>query len=1061
MIELKALGASEIRTGVATLTPSQGIVFASALYMVVERGKPVSRALLAQTLWPDIDPSARAHRLRQTILQLKKLGFVLLADRDNVQLQKENVRSDLDQVGDVSTDASGRRSVDFLPGYDPAFSSAFSEWLDGVRNAFQSSAVTALVKQLNHARVRGDWQCIDLIAAKCLTLDPYNEEAVLAKAEAAAMRGSKHKAISILDDYLSEIGDSSRDLKLPAAILRRRVVERVPDRATPLNTEPEFVGREGEMATLTQCFERARIGNGSAVLLIGEPGIGKTRLSAELARFAELRGAQVQRATCRRADVDRPLSLFVDIVPQLRELPGSLGCAPETLSCLKRLTEFQQKPDDLFRSLAAEMLFEHVRAALFDLLESITDEHCLVIVIDDVQWLDKTSSNLLARMAEWSHARRILFVLNGRDNFDSFFEYAEANAVLTVALGPLERHASTALLRSVAVRSGDEPKEPFVEWCIVAADGNPFFLQELAHQWMESGCQYEAPPSMSRVLQERLSRLSNDALRILQTCAILNDYATLDRVERVLEYATHQLLSAVDELSSAAMIQSPSDKAELYGTQLQPKHDFLASAAVSRLPPMALAYLHRRCADVLETELVGKTASAALLWACATHRHQAGDHSRAIALRISCAEHLLKVGLSRDACLAYEKTVEYCSTDSERLSVLSRMASALELDGEWTRSIQTLVVCQALLTKIESAPNGHNEFELLMLDTRHRSALDFANLLDATLACVNCEAASPRHRVGAAVLALKLAVDFGRTDYLEAIYRKISAFLGTADVSELNSAQVEVIYRTMLSDRPVPIEQLRELADIARRTEGELGYSSALLMVISACRLSGRYEDGLRFVADALDHAEVHRLGSRRREILLQKILLHTRAGAFEEAKTVLDELRSCASTSDSAKERNELNTLETRLAIERGDFALAATAFAKIDPPSVEYSVTRRGFYLALELRIRLSRGETGTLIQSLVAQLEVTYTQMLTSGSQEFECYALYMGFCALGQNRRALDILRRHIEHRRNDWPVLPMIIGELTRAKVEARPLQLAQRQPEETAALSTVPLSGVL
>ena len=70
MIELRSLGAAEIRTGSATLTPAQEIVFAAALYLIIERGKTLSRSKLMSLLWPDIDPSAQSHRLRQTIYQL-------------------------------------------------------------------------------------------------------------------------------------------------------------------------------------------------------------------------------------------------------------------------------------------------------------------------------------------------------------------------------------------------------------------------------------------------------------------------------------------------------------------------------------------------------------------------------------------------------------------------------------------------------------------------------------------------------------------------------------------------------------------------------------------------------------------------------------------------------------------------------------------------------------------------------------------------------------------------------------------------------------------------------
>src|SRR6266516_5105191 len=95
MIVLRALGTAEIETEVTTLTPSQEIVFAAALYLILERGKRVSRAALASLLWPQVPEKSRAHRLRQTILQLKKLGLTVRADRTGLFLSHEAAQPDI------------------------------------------------------------------------------------------------------------------------------------------------------------------------------------------------------------------------------------------------------------------------------------------------------------------------------------------------------------------------------------------------------------------------------------------------------------------------------------------------------------------------------------------------------------------------------------------------------------------------------------------------------------------------------------------------------------------------------------------------------------------------------------------------------------------------------------------------------------------------------------------------------------------------------------------------------------------------------------------------------
>src|SRR5436190_1285537 len=133
MIELRALGTAEIQTGLATLTPSQEIVFAAALYLIIERGRSPSRSKVASLLWPRAAERTRAHRLRQTILQLKKLGIVIHADRTKLCLPEDTAWCDFDEISANATAVLDERFVEFLPGYSPRCSDAFRDWVDSKR----------------------------------------------------------------------------------------------------------------------------------------------------------------------------------------------------------------------------------------------------------------------------------------------------------------------------------------------------------------------------------------------------------------------------------------------------------------------------------------------------------------------------------------------------------------------------------------------------------------------------------------------------------------------------------------------------------------------------------------------------------------------------------------------------------------------------------------------------------------------------------------------------------------------------------------------------------------
>lgn len=1033
MIVLRALGTAEIDTGVSKLTPSQEIVFAAALYLILERGKRVSRTQLAAMLWPQVPERARAHRLRQTIFQLKKLGIVVMADRDNVRLSQHDARSDVDDL--ATSDASGaltRDSLEFLPGYTPRLSEPLRDWVEAKRSDAHAAATTILVHELERSRLQADWPKVEKASAKCLLLDSYNETAVLAQAEAAAMRGSKRKALSILDRYIAEVGVGSGqgDLHLPATLLRRRVVERIPDRPALLNVDPPFVGREAEMEILTRKFNAAREGRGSAILLVGEPGIGKSRLSAEVARFAELQGALVQRSSCRRGDVDRPLSLFVDIVPQVREMPGALGCAPESFTFLKRLTEFEERPQEATHKDDSDMLFQNLRAALFDLFDSVVEERCLLLVIEDVQWLDDASAKILIRMAERCGSQRLFFLLNSRPSTNTIVDYAEKSPWETTVIGPLKSDASMVLLNSVALRPGDRPDVDFVNWCLEVAEGNPFFLQELAHQWIETGRRSEAPPSVTKVLQERLSRLSQEGLQTLQVCAVLGEHSTIDRVEAVLQYRSHQLLSAVEELSRAAMLRSQIDRGDSSDCHLQPRHEFISTAALNRLASLSLAFLHRRSAEILEKEIAHAATPTPLLWACANHREVAGDRKQALVLRLSCAQHLLDVGLAADACRRYEDSLSYCRSDYDKLAVMAPLSVALQTIGEWERTKDVLRTC-VRLSSSTTGSNGHSEFEISLFNAQARSSLEFVTLLNEILPCVMSPAAPPPHRVAAAAVALKVASDVGPSEMLDKIYREVEPFLSLGSIDPIARLEVEIIYQTMRGQDTIATEVLDNFCSTSRTLRGDLAYSHALLACASSCRITARDEECNGFIDAAFAHAVSHNLRARIPVVKLSRIRLYAAIGDWPAARKVLATRQDDPIADQDLNTRAEWDFFDARVALEQGDLSSAQSALSEFEVLPGVFSAGRRSACLALALRIRLAASDPMNLIRPLAEGLEAAHTVNQNLGNQDFEAHALFLGLSAIGQKKRAYELLYGYLQNRHSRRPV-PRAIRALLRA-----------------------------
>jgi DNA-binding SARP family transcriptional activator len=1046
MIVLRALGTAEIDTGLKTLTPSQEIVFAAALYLILERAKRVSRSHLASLLWPRAPEKARAHRLRQTILQLRKLGITLRADRNVVQLAREDVSTDIDDLTQgVPTLSDKLHGLEFLPGYDPHFSESFHDWIDETRANVHSALTRMLLSEMKTARDSGNWIGVERISTHCLALDAYNEAAVLGRAEAYAMRGQKATAVSILDHYIQDLAPRNPTLALPATILRRRVVQHTPlgpNKRFVLN-EPDFVGRQKEMAILTQLLNSARKGNGAGCLINGEPGIGKTRLSSELAKFAELQGVRVERVCCKRADTHQPLSSFVALVPALRDMPGALGCSQKSLLWLKRLTEFDNSSDELpTPSEDSGTLYTNLRSAVFDLLDAVSEEQCLLIIVEDIQWLDRASAKLLAAILEWMPAKKLFFLFNSRQRDNLLVESISPHQVATIDLKPLATREASTLIRTTINSSDGVHDANDLAWLVDTGDGNPYFLQELAKHWMETGQRDEVPPSVAMVLDERISRLSGVARQLLQACVVLGENSNIERLEQILGYTPNDLLTGIQELSAGGMLRSAPPK-EVTTQKLLVRHDLLSIEVLNGLAPASVAFLHRRCGIILEREVLGTSISISLLRACAFHWYHSGDSGRAYRLAVKCANHLLEIGLAVDAAAAFEGALVFCSSVDAQIEVLGRIIQALRMARDWPALLRAIARFRTL-QNAESADGHHDDLEIMEFEALRATETAIGSLFSRTLTCVYDNALPAAHRVRVAGVAVKLASGISDLQELRRLYFAVRPLLNDNAVDTRSRLQLEVVYNTMCGD-------LREALKLAKERvtfERTHGTSSLLTHAITdlafVLRRTGPDEEILSVLLEAYDTAVEHKIFAAARdsaERIAAFLVDSRRPGAEEWMRRAVDrhgegpELHITFS----------LNAYRTRIALRENRLWDAKTILER--DFDWGWLQNRRGWLaavIALRVRLRIAERARREEISPDVEELRELYEFTAPLGGQDYEIAGLCEGLLYAGRRADAEAYLEDYLSKKRRDLTQYSRELAEvsaiLAPSQIESEALQ---------------------
>lgn len=1020
-IKLFVLGDARIETPRGEIEPNAQLVFAAGLYLILERRKPVARRELENLLWPQVAPAVASHRMRQTLLKLKRNGLPIVSvGKGRLRLNASALFIDYEElISEPPRElGSARDRLTPFQGYAPSFSAPFSEWLDEQRKDVSRDLTRLMLAAVARHRILGRWAEVEASAKTLLRLSAYNEEAVLALAEAQAMRGEKVEAVRILDTYLAEIGRGPSDLRVSATMMRRRIAERLPPRPLGAGVDAPLIGREESMARLGSQLPSLKVGSGGSCMIYGEAGIGKSRLLTEFLTFAALQGITSQRVQCRAGDANRPFSVFLDLVPMLMRMRGAIGSSPETLAYLDRITKLCPAARDEEIPESIDQPVRHFEYAFGDLVDAISEEAPVIIAIEDTHWLDSTSSGLLLNFMTRSPKQRVLYVLTGRATFAPLDTGDSGTTVL--GLTPLNSSASTDLVLSLLRQHARDITRDYLEWCVNVAEGNPYFLQELATQWIETGEEHIAPSSLSAVLRQRVSRLTPPALQLLQTAALLENHSTLSNIERVLGYPSHEMLRSINELGTANMLTVNS--ADLKGgspNRLISRHDLLSDTAVMLLTPPGTAFLHRRIGQVLEEQLIEGT-DASMLWSSAKHWGLAGDVPRALHLATSCADHLLQVGLPSEAAEAFERALDYCATNGSVLAILERQATAFYRGSAWQRVLEVSGRARAIKQQLQPLASVHDDLELMTLRAEWQT-LQWPETVRKALVCVETETATPSHRVEAATMALMLLAVHGDEATGERVFRTIEAISCDPDVSPTTILQATMVFHANWGSVPRAVAAARSIMEenANHRNIGDTFrcYCNAAV----AFRIAGLGGEARQSLGRALQLVEGHHLHMAKGRLAINYANLALECGHLEEARMWLCRLRESPRGSDDQFAELEERAIATRIALSDVEPLKARLVHGKdlalVNADPVHH---RRTYHAALLVAIEL--GLYGRPSGDALGALEKAHMLSRANAHQSFAAATLFIGLESLGEIDSAHQILDEYLSfHRREPWPI----------------------------------------
>jgi serine phosphatase RsbU (regulator of sigma subunit)/predicted ATPase/class 3 adenylate cyclase len=518
-----------------------------------------------------------------------------------------------------------------------------------------------------------------------------------------------------------------------------------------LGQASQLIGRQTELATLLQLGETVNAGLGRTVLILSDPGMGKTRLINEwrvaMTQTYPEPGFQWFRARSQSYDRASAYHLLGELLNSILHLPPSTSTADTNSALESLILSMNVETNRVYPYLAhllglplagsdletvhyldPQALQAQILSAFQTLLLYEAHKKPTIILLEDLHWADPSSVELLLRLLPLCLTAPILFCLVSRFDRETHGWKLITSArellqdsLAEIQLLPLTDKESLQLLRYLL--RGENLPEQLHQQILANAEGNPLFLEEIIRMLISQGVltphdggwkaeassiESTVPASLQGLLLARIDRLPQETRNLLRVASVIGRSFQLSLLEQVLE--SGPLLSSVSSLEAAGLLRVTQVRPELTYSF---RHALVHEAIYASLLPEDRRMLHQRVGEGLE--ILFPTAKNELAPLLAAHFSTAGDRDRSGRYLSLAGDSALAAFANQEAENHYRNALLLCESPEKRASLLARLGEALFNQGKYASAAEEW---QTAIKLYQAQQNQNEEARLTALASR-------------------------------------------------------------------------------------------------------------------------------------------------------------------------------------------------------------------------------------------------------------------------------------------------------------------------------------------------------